>query len=90
MKYLVSVKDTLTNEELARLRQTAAFPLEQPPIEDGSKLPLVRRKPHELYEPTDAMRSLGLPLLDWGEGKWKSNSEEGEWEYCAGMASFHM
>ena len=77
MKYLVSVKDTLSTEETARLRQTAAFPLETEKVE-GEKSSVVRRKPHELYEPSESMRALGLPLLDWGEGKWRSNSEEGE------------
>jgi len=78
MKYLVSVKDTLSSEELARLRHTAAFPLEVEAPGDGAKPPTIRQKPLQLYEPTDAMRSLGLPLLDWGEGKWRTNSDEGE------------
>ena len=77
MKYLVSVKDTLSIDELARLRHTAAFPLGvEPPIDDH-KASVLRLKPHQLYEPTEAMRSLGLPLLDWGEGKWRTNSDEG-------------
>lgn len=78
MKYLVSVKDALSPDEYARLRQTAAFPLERPRLKDGYEAPLERRKPFQLYEPTDAMRELGLPLIDWGEHKWKSNSDEGE------------
>jgi hypothetical protein len=78
MKYLVSVKDTLSSDEVARLRQTAAFPLEVEVPEGESKPPPTRRKPSQLYEPTDSMRGLGLPLLDWGEGKWKPNSEEGK------------
>lgn len=78
MKYLVSVKDTLTSDELARLRQTAAFPLKVDPPGDGTKAAVARRKPHQLYEPVQAMRDLGLPVLEWGEGKWKANSEEGE------------
>ncbi|TXT08933.1 hypothetical protein VHUM_02407 [Vanrija humicola] len=85
MKYLVSVKDTLSQEELARLRQTAAFPLEQAPLEDGTKLPLVRQKPHQLYEPTEAMRNLGLPVLDWGEAKWRSNSDEAKMMFELGL-----
>ena len=79
MRYLVSVKDTLTTEEMGRLRHTAAFPLEAQSPQDGTVQPVVRQKPFQLYEPTEAMRSLDLPLLDWGEGKWKSNSEEGEY-----------
>ena len=77
MKYLVSVKDTLSSDEMARLRHTAAFPLEVESPVDGQKAPVLRQKPHQLYEPTDAMRSLGLPLLDWGEGKWRTGSDEG-------------
>lgn len=79
MKYLVSVKDTLTPDELARLRQTAAFPLETETPEGEAKAPAVRRKPNQLYEPVEAMRDLGLPVLDWGEGKWKSTSDEGQY-----------
>jgi len=78
MKYLVSVKDTLTTEEMGKLKHTNAFPLEQPLNDDGSKPDLVRQKPLQLYEPIDTMRNLGLPVLDWGEGKWKPGSDEGE------------
>ena len=80
MKYLVSVKDTLSSDELARLRQTAAFPQEVEKVVEatGGSTSAVRRKPNQLYEPVEAMRALGLPLLDWGDGKWKSNSDEGE------------
>lgn len=77
MKYLVSVKDTLSGEELARLKQTAAFPLETEPQKDDGKVVVARRKPHQLYEPIEAMRTLGLPVLDWGDQKWRSNSDEG-------------
>jgi hypothetical protein len=81
MKYLVSVKDTLTNDEMAKLKHTNAFPLEQRPNEDGLQPDLVRQKPLQLYEPIDAMRSLGLPVLDWGEGKWKPGSDEGKSQF---------
>lgn len=73
----MSVKDTLTSEEMGRLKHTAAFPKEQPLAADGSKPPVVRLKPLQLYEPVDALRELGLPILDWGEGKWKPSSDEG-------------
>jgi hypothetical protein len=78
MKYLVSVKDTLSTEELARLKHTAAFPLLQPPSHDGGKPTLLRKKPHDLYEPIDTLRELGLPVLDWGDHKWRPGSDEGE------------
>jgi hypothetical protein len=81
MKYLVSVKDTLTTEEMGKLKHTNAFPLEQPLNEDGSKADIIRQKPLQLYEPIDTMRNLGLPVLDWGEGKWKPGSDEGEYSH---------
>lgn len=77
MRYLVSVKDTLSDEEIKRLRQTAAFPLFVEHSKEGKELHPVRQKPWQLYEPTEAMKSLGLPVLDWGNGKWRSNSDEG-------------
>lgn len=83
MKYLVSVKDTLSKEEKDRLKATAAFPLDTSDEKDlvtMTDVPakVVRRKPKDLYEPIPAMKELGLPLLDWGEGKWRANSDEGE------------
>ncbi|EIW70337.1 hypothetical protein TREMEDRAFT_29286 [Tremella mesenterica DSM 1558] len=87
MKYLVSVKDTLTNEEVARLRQTAAFPMEVETIE-GQKQQVIRQKPHQLYEPTDALRALGLPLLAWGEAKWRPSSDEARMLFSLGLKRF--
>lgn len=81
MKYLVSVKDTLTDEEMNKLKHTAAFPLENPTDAGGPMPAIVRRKPFELYEPVQAMRELELPVLDWGEGKWRPGSDEGMQPY---------
>ncbi|WVR07080.1 hypothetical protein IAU60_004119 [Kwoniella sp. DSM 27419] len=88
MKYLVSVRDSLSDEEMKRLRQTAAFPLAVEAPDDGAKAPVIRQKPHQLYEPVDAMKSLGLPVLDWGDGKWKPNSEEAKMLYTLGLRRF--
>jgi len=76
-KYLVSVKSTLTADELDRLRATVAFPKE--PGKDASEPEKKRFRAKELYEPNDTLRALGLPIIDWGkQNKWKQNSEEGE------------
>lgn len=88
MKYLVSVKDTLTTEEMGKLKHTNAFPLELPPAKDGSKVETVRQKPMQLYEPVEAMRDLGLPILDWGEGKWKPGSEEARMLFSLGLKRY--
>ncbi|KAG8883551.1 hypothetical protein FRB97_006398 [Tulasnella sp. 331] len=80
VKYLVAVRTTLTPVEMTKLQHTAAFPRESP--EDSSKH-IDRRKPSALYEPTDALRDLGLPILDWGtQHKWRPASEEGAEKSC--------
>lgn len=75
IKYLVSVQSSLTSEELERLRQTRAFEAEGRHGKDDEKL--TRLKARELYAPQDDLRSLGLPILDWGQTKWRPYSEEG-------------
>lgn len=88
LRYLVSVKDTLTAAERDRLRKTSWLPregeakVEQPAGADGvvPKAKTVRYRASELYEPTDVLRELGLPVLDWSEPhtKWRTHSDEGE------------
>lgn len=76
-KYLVSVKDSLTPEEMTRLRATAAFPTELKQ-ENTSSEKRTRYKAGQLYEPLEVFRTLGLPIIDWGQHtKWRSSSEEG-------------
>lgn len=88
LRYLVSVKDTLSAAERDRLRKTSWLPREgeakiaQPADSKGvvPKPKTVRYRASELYEPTDVLRELGLPLVDWSEPqtKWRAHSDEGE------------
>lgn len=76
-KYLVSVKDSLTPEEMTRLKATAAFPIELKQ-ENAPAEKRTRYKAGQLYEPLEVFRTLGLPIIDWGQHtKWRSSSEEG-------------
>lgn len=87
VRYLVSVKSTLTAAEKDRLRKTNWLPregeakVEQPVGADGTKPrpKTVRYRAAELYEPTEQLRELGLPLVDWSDSqsKWRSGSDEG-------------
>ncbi|GAA5986839.1 hypothetical protein JCM11641_007813 [Rhodosporidiobolus odoratus] len=86
LKYLISVKETLTTAERDRLRKTAFLPkdgeakVEQPAGLDGVKPRprTIRYRPSELYEPTAEFRELGLPVIEWGDVnvKWRAGSEE--------------
>ncbi|KAK4698280.1 hypothetical protein P7C70_g8001, partial [Phenoliferia sp. Uapishka_3] len=94
-KYLVGVKDTLSASELDRLRQTQWLPQEGeativgPPGPGGvaTKPKVVRHAARELFEPTDTLRALGLPLLDWTSApqKWRSGSDEAKFLLDLGL-----
>lgn len=35
----------------------------------------------QLYEPVDTFRQLGLPVIDWGQHKWRASSDQGlQWD----------
>ncbi|KAF8160987.1 hypothetical protein B0H34DRAFT_699011 [Crassisporium funariophilum] len=85
-KYLVSVKGTLTPEELQRLKATSAFPKEMN-LDPDAKRPRYFAK--ELFEPLDTFRTLGLPVIDWGQQtKWRSSSEEAKFLFDLGLLRF--
>ncbi|KAG9003819.1 hypothetical protein FRB94_008497 [Tulasnella sp. JGI-2019a] len=84
IKYLVAVRGTLTPVEINKLRNTAAFPRENPNSKDVD-----RRMPSELYEPIDVLRDLGLPILDWGtQHKWRPGSDESKFLKELGLQPF--
>ncbi|KAJ3078512.1 hypothetical protein HK102_004456, partial [Quaeritorhiza haematococci] len=46
--------------------------------------PVKRYKASDLYNPSDVLRELGLPLIDW-KGKWRSTSEEAKFLHALGL-----
>lgn len=80
--YLASVQQTLQANEFDRLKKTTFLSTEA--VVAGA--PLVRYRPDQLYEPTEALRALGLPILEWrNSGKWRSNSEEAKFLFKLGL-----
>lgn len=78
IKYLVAVQSTLTPTELDRLRLTAAFSREASSDSTPEGQAVTRYKASDLYEPSDVLRKLGLPIIAWSDDmKWRNNSEEG-------------
>ncbi|EJD52006.1 hypothetical protein AURDEDRAFT_181569 [Auricularia subglabra TFB-10046 SS5] len=87
VKYLCSVQNTLSEEELGRLSATRAFPQEGVVIEPGK--PGSRFAPSDLYEPTDTFRTMNLPVLKWHDThKWRSNSDEAQFLFKIGLRKF--
>jgi len=77
VNYLVSVRETLTATEMAKLRETPAFP------QQGAS---VRVTPGALFEPSEELKLSGLPLpfLDW-PAKWRSTSNEAKLLFDLGL-----
>lgn len=78
IKYLASVQSTLTTEEWARLKMTAAFAKETVSPTGTDALKPTRYRAGQLYEPIEVLRQLGLPVIDWGkQTKWRGMSNDG-------------
>ncbi|KAF5386054.1 hypothetical protein D9615_002424 [Tricholomella constricta] len=87
-KYLVSVQSTLSPEEWARLKMTAAFSKEENMKGDANQKP-TRYQAQQLYEPVDVFRQLGLPVMDWGKQlKWRSSSDEAKFLFELGLIRY--
>ncbi|GAA6058557.1 hypothetical protein JCM10212_006996 [Sporobolomyces blumeae] len=95
VRYLISVRDTLSTTEFDRLRKTTWLPKEGegkvdgPPGPNGEKTKpkTVRYRAAELYEPLEPLRALGLPLVDWTTSttKWRTNSDEAKLLFDLGL-----
>ncbi|KAJ7647485.1 hypothetical protein FB45DRAFT_893565 [Roridomyces roridus] len=85
-KYLVDVKSSLTAAEWSKLTMTAAFLKEVQPGDGDQKKKQYLAK--QLYEPVDILRQLGLPIIDWGEHKWRASSDQAKLLFDLGLIRF--
>ncbi|KAJ3065081.1 hypothetical protein HDU98_011523 [Podochytrium sp. JEL0797] len=101
VKYLTSVQDKLTLSEITKLKATAVFSKESlvgvASVGDavgGEKVdsgPVAqerkqRFKASELFAPSDEIRALALPILDWpGKSKWRLSSDEAKFMIRLGL-----
>ncbi|KAA6409490.1 MAG: hypothetical protein FRX48_07044 [Lasallia pustulata] len=81
IKYLASVRNDIPPDDIKRLRSTPLCPAEDSHSSQGiSRRYLVS----ELFEPTDDLRSLKLPLLQW-PGLYRPGSAEGRFLSSLGL-----
>ncbi|KAK3055030.1 hypothetical protein LTR09_004190 [Extremus antarcticus] len=85
IKYLVSVKDDIPNEDIKGLRNTPLCTAETQSGDQVNKGKLYRVS--ELYEPSEAIRKLGLPVLQW-PGQYRPTSQEGRFLKMLGLQPF--
>ncbi|CCD56104.1 hypothetical protein BofuT4_P152360.1 [Botrytis cinerea T4] len=91
IKYLASVKDDIPSEDLRKLKESQICPAEAgPPGQESSQGTARMYKVRELFEPKDALRSLGLPILQWPGPlfSYRSTSNEGRFLSILGLRSF--
>ncbi|KAF8307878.1 hypothetical protein DL93DRAFT_2064506 [Clavulina sp. PMI_390] len=70
--YFVSIKDSLTKEEVDKLKKTKMF-FAADNGKDG-KGGSQRYLASQLHEPTAEHIALGVPVLEWNKGTWDSSS----------------
>ncbi|KAF7321474.1 hypothetical protein MKEN_00668100 [Mycena kentingensis (nom. inval.)] len=73
----------LSPAEWARLKMTAAFPKETKTSEKRTQCCA-----KDLYEPLEVFRQLGLPVLDWGQHKWRPTSDQAKILFDLGLLRF--
>jgi len=91
IKYLASVRDDIPPEDLKRLKATPICPAEAGPkgmeaTQGSARLYRVS----EIFEPKDALRNLGLPILQWPgpPGSYRPGSLEGRFLTLLGIRAF--
>lgn len=85
VKYLLSVKDDIPAEDIQRLKETPLCPAEAQSADQADKGRLYKLS--ELFEPEDAIRRLGLPVLQW-PGQYRATTPEGRFLRSLGLRPF--
>lgn len=91
IKYLASVRDDIPKEDIQRLKNSQICPAEAgpkglEPTIGSAKLYRVS----ELFEPSDDLRGLKLPIIQWPgpPGSYRANSVEGRFLSLLGLRSY--
>lgn len=80
IKYLTTVRDDIPSEDINKLRN-----MEMCKAEPANSTQIY--KVSQLYEPTESLRSLGLPILYW-PGEWRDQSLETKFLHKLGLRKF--
>ena len=84
IKYLSSVRVDIPNSDMEKLRHIKIWPTESTKPGNHNR-PL--HKISELYEPTDELKSLQLPILEW-RGNFRADGQEGVFLNTLGLQKF--
>lgn len=85
IKYLVSVREDIPNDDIEKLRKTPICPAD---VQGDEKLGESKLyKVSDLYEPLPVLRELGLPLLQW-PGEFRKGSPEAKFLTTLGLKAY--
>ncbi|KAK3823349.1 MAG: hypothetical protein J3Q66DRAFT_310181, partial [Benniella sp.] len=84
VKYLTSIRRTLSPREINELRATPIFPKAGQSRALSTPQPANRHIASALYAPTETNISLGLPVIEW-KGGWRETSDEAELLFDLGL-----
>ena len=90
IKYLASVKDDIPADDMKRLKGSNICPAEAGPKGLEQTMGTARLyKVSELFEPKEALRDLGFPILQWPgpPGSYRAGSMEGRFLSLLGLRS---
>lgn len=86
----MAVADTLSTEEMDKLKKTAWLTKEESAdtekVENGQRP--TRYRACALYEPSEAHRRLGVPIVAWTAGKWRPHSDEAKLLFRMGLKRY--
>ncbi|CAK7243666.1 MAG: hypothetical protein STHCBS139747_005192 [Sporothrix thermara] len=89
VKYLASVRSDIPASDLAKLRITAFCPAEAGPPGQERQIPSAKLyRADQLFEPSDAVRELGFPILQWPDqinNFYRKASPEGQFMSSLGL-----
>lgn len=91
IKYLASVNEDIPLADMKKLRESPLCPAEDGPKGmESTKGTTKLYKISELFEPKDALRTLGLPILQWPgpPGSFRINSKEGQFLSSLGLRPY--
>ncbi len=90
VSYLASNKETLSDLEKERLKKTAIFPKhgEVGGLKEDGTPKIIRHRASDLYEPTEALKALQLPVLDWADKPWRPTSDEARFVFDLGLRRY--
>jgi hypothetical protein len=83
IKYLASVSTDIPQDDMKQLKTAAICPAEGVSAASDQ----YRRKISDLFEPTESLRSLGLPILQW-PGIFRAESAEGRLLFVLGLRKY--